>query len=189
MAGPHYFTRSFRLLKIDLKKLARGFTKSPVFTLDKIEKGFALQLQCINGTVFFIALGEGVSSFTFTVKDAEGSSMTRSVQVITSNDPALYDEKEAAIVSNAGVGNSEMASHIKMWPNPAKGQFNLLIPQTTKAMVVQIYNINGAMVGKAETVLPGITRSFNMTTPGTYLVTGTDKQSGEPIFVNKLVIK
>jgi Pectate lyase len=189
MAGPHYFTRSFRLLKIDLRGLARGFTQSPVFTLDKVEKGFALQLQCINGTVFFIALGEGISSFTFTVKDAEGSTMTRCVQIITSNDPSLYDKKESAVVSNAGAGNNAMASSIKIWPNPAKGHFNLLTPQTAKAMVIQIYNINGAMVGKAETVLPGITRSFTMNTPGTYLVTGTDKQTGEPVFVNKLVVK
>jgi hypothetical protein len=190
MASPHYFTRSVRLLKINLKKLARGYTNSPVFTLGKVEKGFALQLHCVDTTVFFIALGEGISSFTFTVKDAEGSTMTRKVYVVTSNDPALYDDEHTIGKPNARMmGNNEMVSQIKLWPNPASGQFNLSIPQTAKTMVVTIYNINGAMVGKAETVLPGVTRSFHVITPGTYLVTGTDKQNGEPIFVNKLVIK
>lgn len=61
----------------------------PFFTLGKLVKGPALQLRCENGTVFFIAPGEGISSFTFTVRDGEGSAMTRTVNIVTRNDPAL----------------------------------------------------------------------------------------------------
>ena len=273
MGGPHYFARPHRLLKIDLEKLARGYTNAPVFTLDKVVKGAHAQVHLVKGTVFFIALGEGLFSFTFTVKDAEGSTMTRTVNLVASNDAALPadikfkgNRKDAgtvvleweneletggsvyeiqrsftsegpfetvATVKGRATGSSNSAAlsyetldannheqvsyyrlllkrpdgtsflseirkvagagltpQVRIWPLPAKsGRFNVLITEMEKAVTVRIYSINGSMIGKEELIAPGVTRSFSIASPGTYFIKGTNRETGEQVFVNKLVIE
>jgi hypothetical protein len=167
MGGAHYFVRPFRLLKIDLKQLARGYTNAPVFTIGKVSKGFAFQLHCVKETAFFIALGEGLSSFTFTVRDADGSTMTRTVNIATSNDPVLFDAEEVSAPPVARASNSEMVEQIKLWPNPARGRFNVSITNGTRPVAVQIYRMDGARIGKEEMVYPGVVRSFHIPVQGT----------------------
>jgi hypothetical protein len=89
MGGAHYFARRAQVLVIDLKTLARGYTNAPVFTVKNQVNGIALQLPWQNGIVYFVSIFKGISSFTFTVKDAEGSSMTRAINIAVSDHPAL----------------------------------------------------------------------------------------------------
>jgi hypothetical protein len=89
MGGEHYFARAFQLLAIDLNTYTRGYTQSPVFNIRNMNNGLAIQLPGHNGIVYFLTLFKGFSSFTFTVRDAEGSTMTRIINIAVSDHPAL----------------------------------------------------------------------------------------------------
>jgi hypothetical protein len=191
MGGPHYFASPFKLLKIDLKTLTAGYTNSPVFIINKVVKGHTIQWHCENGTVFFIPFGEGFSSITFTVKDAEGSSMTRTIHIVTAYD-RFFDrcDDSTAIENVKKVDITPVSSHVKIWPVPADdGHFNVLVTDRVKPVVVSIYRINGIMMGKEELLYPGSPKPFSISEPGNYIIKGVDKESGEQVFINKLVIK
>lgn len=188
MGGPHYFTRPGRLLTIDLTALTRGYTNAPVYTIDKVSKGFAFQLQCINGKAFFIALGTGFSNITFTVRDAEGSTMTQTIRLCSSLDASLI-KRDTTHTEARLVTDEEMNAHAKLWPNPSKGQFNVSFTDLKQAAIVRIYRIDGTAIGKEEKVTPGTIKTFSITTKGTYIVKAVDALTGEPVLVKPLVIE
>jgi hypothetical protein len=90
VGGPHYMTGPFRLVTVDLAALTRGYSNRPVYTIDKTTKGFAFQLQCINGKLFYVPLTTGLCAITFTVRDAEGSTMTRTIRIASIQDSSLF---------------------------------------------------------------------------------------------------
>jgi hypothetical protein len=87
MGGPHYFMTPTDPRSIDLKTLARGYTNSPVFTTANAVNGTVVADPLTPGTVIFTPTAAGLASFQFTVTDAEGSTMTRQVNLRV--DPAV----------------------------------------------------------------------------------------------------
>ncbi|MEI6950305.1 T9SS type A sorting domain-containing protein [Paraflavisolibacter sp. H34] len=81
MGGDHQVTAAGKKVTIDLKQLTRGYSKSPVFTIDNEVNGTATMTPAKPGIVEFLTPHQGLASFTFTVTDAEGSSMTRTVHI------------------------------------------------------------------------------------------------------------
>lgn len=88
MAKPHYFTTENQPVRIDLKALSRGFVDGPVFKVSDVQGGkvtldktgqlsfvFENQMQGAHNTQ--VSLG----SFSFTVTDNQGASMTRKVNL------------------------------------------------------------------------------------------------------------
>jgi hypothetical protein len=84
MANPHYFADNS--LEINLKSLAAGFTASPSFVIDQTD-GCNVKLK--DGSVAEIIAysnhAASLRSFTFTVTDSEGTSLTRTVNLHFSN--------------------------------------------------------------------------------------------------------
>jgi hypothetical protein len=87
MGGPHYFMTPTEPLSIDLKTLARGYTNNPAFTTASAVNGSLTPDPATPGTVIFTPTAAGFSSFKFTVTDADGSTMTRLVNLRV--DPAV----------------------------------------------------------------------------------------------------
>ncbi|HSC55481.1 MAG TPA: T9SS type A sorting domain-containing protein [Phnomibacter sp.] len=84
MANPHYMMGESETINIDLKSYSRGFEKSPVFNLTNIING---TVTIINDSIArFVPVAKGLASFNFTVTDADGSSMTRTIGLYVSND-------------------------------------------------------------------------------------------------------
>ncbi|HSC55482.1 MAG TPA: T9SS type A sorting domain-containing protein [Phnomibacter sp.] len=84
MANPHYMMGPGETIDIDLKSYTRGFEKSPVFNLTNIVNG---TVTIVNDTIArFVPVATGKASFNFTVTDAAGSSMTRSIGLFVSNE-------------------------------------------------------------------------------------------------------
>jgi hypothetical protein len=52
-----------------------------------------------------------------------------------------------------------------------------------------VYRIDGAKVGKDEWMLPGISKLLFISTPGTYIIKGFNKETNEQVFANKVVIE
>ncbi len=80
MANPHYVSPDRGTLRIDLSKLTRGYRNNPEFSTGKVENG---TLKINGHTALFTPDKKGVCSFTFTVKDAAGDSMTRQVNILS----------------------------------------------------------------------------------------------------------
>ncbi|GAB3026126.1 hypothetical protein GCM10027051_33610 [Niabella terrae] len=77
MALPHYFSRGEQL-KIDLAALTRGYTRAPQYRLVKAENGKVV----ISGTqAVFQPARPGLASFSFEVRDSDGDSMIRQVNI------------------------------------------------------------------------------------------------------------
>ncbi len=84
-AGPHYFTTIDEELNIDLQKLFRGYTNNPAFTILKTLGGVGV----IRGaSVLFTASKCGLGSITLQVKDADGDTMTWTVNIFVDTNPS-----------------------------------------------------------------------------------------------------
>jgi len=97
LAMPHYESNELAPIEVNLKQLTKGYTKSPVYTISKISNGtVTMKNDSIAAFTFSsnstIPMSNAVTatdntkmgSFDFTVQDAEGSAMTRSVNVLYS---------------------------------------------------------------------------------------------------------
>ncbi len=62
--------------------MARGFTQNPMFKASNVENG---TVSIESGIAIFKPVATGVGSFEFTVMDAEGDSMTRTVNIFSGN--------------------------------------------------------------------------------------------------------
>jgi hypothetical protein len=87
------------------------------------------------------------------------------------------------------VNGSDALPQAKVWPVPSKGKFNVLLTNTDGLTVVRVYNVDGKMIGREETIASGVIKPFTIATPGTYFVKGINKTTGEVLFVNKVIIE
>lgn len=87
MSNPHYSAAgATQKISIDLKNLARGYKLSPIFSTSGITNG---TVSLNNGIAEFTPSGAGFGSFSFTVTDIQGASMTRKVNLVNGVDLTL----------------------------------------------------------------------------------------------------
>lgn len=84
MANPHYMLAENQTIDINLKSLSRGYEKTPVFTLSNIVNGNLAVVQ--DSLARFTPVAGGLASFSFTVTDADGSTMTRTIGLLVDAD-------------------------------------------------------------------------------------------------------
>ncbi|MES2777398.1 MAG: T9SS type A sorting domain-containing protein [Bacteroidota bacterium] len=80
MAEPHASAAAGQNIEVNLKNLSRGFTASPTFTVQSAVNGSVSQT---NGNAVFVPTASGFGSFSFTVTDSEGGTMTRTVNTLS----------------------------------------------------------------------------------------------------------
>lgn len=78
VARPHLTTESGEELTVDLRELFRGFTDRPVYSISRAENAKA-SLSADGTTARLEGAAPGLALIEFTVTDASGSSMTRSI--------------------------------------------------------------------------------------------------------------
>ncbi|HEY0944739.1 MAG TPA: Ig-like domain-containing protein [Opitutaceae bacterium] len=83
MARPHVVSQRGADVEVDLSRYARGFTDRPVFTVAEAANGSVEVLPDGETARFNPAPGfAGLAGFTFTVTDAQGDAMTRTIGVL-----------------------------------------------------------------------------------------------------------
>ncbi|MFT2009978.1 Ig-like domain-containing protein [Pontibacter sp. 13R65] len=92
MAQPHFTTTLGQPLEINLGQLSRGFTDKPAFSVSEGVKG-KVKVQAGRAIAHFTPEASGLASFSFTVTDAEGSTMTRTIGIHVKGKPALGSQK------------------------------------------------------------------------------------------------
>lgn len=100
MATPHYEVNPGETVEVDLAQYTRGFEKNPVYTVAKMDNATAT----IEGSVMKVTPESsfgGIIYVDFTVTDAEGSSLTRSIGVKVGNHSSgvdsVLEEKQYAV--------------------------------------------------------------------------------------------
>ena len=78
---------------------------------------------------------------------------------------------------------------VKVWPVPSKGRFSVLLTNAQQTTTVRIYTVDGKMVGKEETIASGVIKPFTIATSGTYFIKGINKETGDVVFVKKIVVE
>lgn len=87
MAAPHYCSPYGEKIVINLRTLSRGYIDHPDYSVSDVVNGH-IDLQP-DGIVLFTPDRKGLASFIFTVKDAQGSTMTRKVNILSDYDVRL----------------------------------------------------------------------------------------------------
>lgn len=133
MANPNYTALKNEILEIDLQKLSRGFTSSPVYSVSGIEKCNVAVKNNI-AQVTYNGDKEDLGSFTFTVTDADGTTMSRKIGLRLS---ALTTGINTAGISTFGVNYS----------NPVKNTLSVSITSEMAGEVnLSVFDISGKQI-------------------------------------------
>ncbi|WP_114779004.1 T9SS type A sorting domain-containing protein [Botryobacter ruber] len=170
MAAPHFATTQGQQLVVDLQKLSRGFTDQPTYTVSGAENG-TVTVEPNSSVALFTSANPGLASFRFTVTDASGSSMTRTVGIYAAGNPLGLEEELRPF-------------QVQCYPNPASGNELAVAVFMEKAAPasITVTNVLGSQVLLKECRFAAaenkITLDVSGLSTGLYFVTVTtpDKQ-------------
>jgi hypothetical protein len=76
MAQPHFFINSGETKGLSAKDYFKGYENKPVYTFSDLKNG---KVVLKGKDIQFTAIAKGFASVVITVKDAEGDSMSRTI--------------------------------------------------------------------------------------------------------------
>ena len=107
MMLPHYESKVSSNLDIDLVQYSSGYTATPVFTFSGLTNCSVSMLPGTK-TAHFSSTQKGLAKFNFTVTDAAGSTMTRTINVLVGD-------------NQTALGNVNVES-VSIYPSPATNE-------------------------------------------------------------------
>ena len=167
---PHYETSMSNNLDIDLGQYASGYTSSPAFTVSAATN---CSVSILSGTktARVISTQKGLSKFSFTVSDAAGSSMTRTINVnITDNNTALQNVN---------------LTQFRVYPSPASDKIYLAgLSDKTTEKTIYITNTTGQKFMEKSISSGSDDQFINVADlkPGVYFIT-VGKNAGTARFI------
>lgn len=168
MSQPHYFTSDCAHVSVNVSDLSRGFSASPVYTVSGAVNG---AVTVTSGVATFIPANAGLGSFRFTVTDAEGASMTRTVHI-------------ASIASAKSVKNKLPC--LQVWPVPSSGHFYVMPQNINKPCRLFICDINGKIVS-GYTLQSDSQSAVHIQRAGVYILKMCGI-AGEDVFYSRKII-
>jgi hypothetical protein len=78
---------------------------------------------------------------------------------------------------------------VSVWPVPSTGTVNVLLANTSATVAIQVFGMDGKMVGNEEKAYPGITRQLRIGLPGSYIIKGVNRENGETVFTRTVVVQ
>jgi hypothetical protein len=146
MGRTHFFLIPGLPFEIDLLALARGFINQPVFSITNVVNGTTSTSSTGRGQkLVFTPSAKGLASFTFTVRDADGATMEKTVNILADAEVAAMTvgtvDLQASRKNNNEVDlkwTTEMengSSHFEVQRSlTANGPFSMVGQQPTKAV-------------------------------------------------------
>ena len=143
MGRAHYTVEKQTPLEIDLQELSRGFTASPVYSIQDSEN-CNVSVDGHKAKVNVAASAEGLGEFTFKVTDSEGSSMSRKVGL-------------RVISGETGMDEILLAGFDVRYVNPVKDLLSLQITSDVICnLEVSVFDVSGKyLVNENYTVASG----------------------------------
>ena len=122
MMLPHYDAKVFTNLDIDLGQYTSGYTSNPAFVISNMTN---CSVSLINGTksARVTSTQKGLAKFNFTVTDAVGSTMTRTINVLVGDNQtalknvnqltmSVYPNPAVEKICISGLSNSQSSKNI-----------------------------------------------------------------------------
>ncbi|MGY5355636.1 T9SS C-terminal target domain-containing protein [Wenyingzhuangia sp. IMCC45467] len=170
MSLPHYSTNSGDLISIDLQELSRGFTNNPSYQVSNIING---NTNLTSNTLEFTPINTGLGSFDFTVTDADGDSMTRTVNILNG-----YN-----LLSTKKTTNSQL----NIWPIPNKGDFYIQKQKNTVKSRYIIYDIYGRSVKNG--ILTNDIETVSLNNKGVFILKIINFKTKQVVHTQKIIIQ
>ncbi len=172
MDKPHFGTATGDPLTINLQKLSRGFVDAPSYSVSNVVNG----THTLSGSlVTFTPTAEGLGSFDFTVTDAEGDSMTRTVNTLWG-----YRITDIEAIKRA--------AQVQVWPIPSEGEFSVLLEKEVPRATFKVFHITGQEV-LSGTIQGGRVQTLNLSSSGVYILQVTNADSGQLIHSRKISVR
>jgi len=174
MALPHYQSLSGNTIHINIQQLSSGFTKGVSYSISKVLNGNA---KLVSDRVDFTPTSNGLGSFDFTVTDAEGGTMNRSVNILSG-----YDFNDSL-----GTKNEIMDKKFKVWPIPNKGNFNIQNENGATNTEYILFDILGKVVKNG--ILNENIQEINVHSKGIFILKIVNSRSKEVLQLQKIVVQ
>jgi len=174
MALPHYQSLSGNTIHINIQQLSSGFTKGVSYSISKVLSGNA---KLVSDRVDFTPTSNGLGSFDFTVTDAEGGTMNRSVNILSG-----YDFNDSL-----GTKNEIMDKKFKVWPIPNKGNFNIQNENGATNTEYILFDILGKVVKNG--ILNENIQEINVHSKGIFILKIVNSRSKEVLQLQKIVVQ
>ena len=174
---PNYVLNKGDILEIDLHKLSRGFTANPVYSAGETDKCNVTvdgHIAKVSHTLDSEALG----SFTFTVKDSEGTEMTRKIGLrLTGSITGINENTSTGLRVN--------------YNNPVKDILSISVSsETTENVNILVLDISGKhILTRSNIVADGQVHTLDMSSlpQGVYFIninTGKEQKLFKVMRVN-----
>ena len=169
MSSPHYSTESGEMISVNLQELSRGFINNPSYQVSNSVNGNA---NLTSNIVEFTPSSNGLASFEFTVTDADGDSMTRTVNIL--NGYNLLNTKTVSV------------PQLNIWPIPNNGTFYIENPKNNVKSEYKIFDIYGRTI-KTGT-LTNYLETVSLNSKGVFILKITDSKTKQVIHSQKIII-
>ncbi|WP_435139347.1 T9SS type A sorting domain-containing protein [Formosa sp. A9] len=171
MSKPHFESEIGQAISIDLKALSRGFEAAPSYTISDVENG---SVTLADHIATFTPETKGIAAFNFTVTDAEGDSMTRTINVLSGYKSLSVDSKKV--------------SDFKVWPIPNTGTFSVKTNQTMADAEYTVYDLLGKAIANG-TFQGQTTQEITINAHGVFILQIRDAASKQVVHLQKIIVE
>ncbi len=150
MSKPHYIQQVDEAISIDLTTFFRGYTSSPVYTVESEENGSTTIAEDV---ATFTATTNGMASFTLKVTDGDGDTMEREVvayfYAVGEGDFTIDD----TYIPDAVEELDEDSSALSISPNPVSGDVVYVSGYNQQDVIktISVLSVDGKTIIKEKT--------------------------------------
>lgn len=172
LSKPHFSTASGAKIDVNIQELSRGFTSGVSYSVSNVENGTA---NLVGNVAEFTPTATGFGSFNFTVTDAAGDSMTRTVNILNGFDLTLSVQ-------------SKDLMDVKVWPIPNKGTFSLKMKNNYVNSEYKIFDILGKEVSKG--IIEGSNvQNISLKSNGVFILKIFEAQTNQVLHTQKIIVQ
>lgn len=178
MAIPHYSTVNNAPVAVPLNQLSKGFTASPSYSVSGATGG---TVTLSSGVATFTPSSLGLGSYSFTVTDSEGASMTRKINVLNS--------AAAVVLAAAPPARAEsVETGFEVWPVPSHGDFFAALKGVKQLGKLVVYDAAGKAI-LSRTLTPNVQTSLHLNSPGIYILKVFGVEGDKELFTRKIIVQ
>lgn len=178
MANPHYSTVNNAPVAVTLNQLSKGFTASPSYSVSGASGG---TVTLASGVATFTPSSLGLGSYSFTVSDAEGASMTRKIHI-------LNTATAVALAAAPAVKTEHVEAGFHVWPVPNHGDFFISLKNVKQTGKLLVYDAAGKVVF-SRAITPNENVPVHLGNPGLYILKVFGVEGDAVLFTRKVLVQ
>lgn len=173
MSLPHYESPTGAKVSVNIQKLSRGFTTGVSYSVSNAVNG---STSLVADVVEYTPTANGLGSFSFTVTDNTGGTMTRKVNIV--NGYSLLSTEN----------NEKASTGVTVWPIPNNGSFSILVSNDVAKAEFIIYDILGKEIKKG-TLNSNTQENINLQSKGVFIIKVSDATTKKVLHTQKIIVQ